>query len=86
VALCKRYRVRRLAVFGSVLRAGFYPASSGVDFALEFAHAAEGCAAHPYSDFKAELEALLGCGVDLVEAQAMLESTGQIPLYAGAES
>ena len=91
VGLCKRHGVRRLAVFGSVLRAGFDPASSELDFAVEFADAAEGSPAHHYFDFKAELEALLGYAVDLVELRAMPEGTlkriieeSQIPLYAEA--
>ena len=34
--LCQRYRVQRLAVFGSILRADFDEARSDVDFLVEF--------------------------------------------------
>ncbi|MHB8747290.1 MAG: nucleotidyltransferase domain-containing protein, partial [Gammaproteobacteria bacterium] len=34
--LCKRYRVRELALFGSVLRTDFNPTSSDVDAAVKF--------------------------------------------------
>ena len=91
VALCKRYGVRRLAIFGSLLRADFDPASSDLDFAVEFADATGRSAAHQYFDLKVELEALLGYAVDLVELRAMPEGTlkriieeTQISLYAEA--
>jgi uncharacterized protein len=91
VALCGRYGVRRLAIFGSVLREDFDPAASDLDFAVEFAPPAERSAAHQYFDFKAELEALLGHAVDLVELHALPEGTlkriieeSQVPLYAEA--
>ncbi len=101
VALCKRSAVRRLAVFGSALRPEFDPTRSAIDFAVEFAGAAERSAAHRsaahpsaahrYFDFKAELEALLGQRVDLVELAALVDATlkrvieeSQIPLYAAA--
>jgi uncharacterized protein len=90
VALCKRHGVRRLAVFGSVLRPDFDPTSI-VDFAVEFAVSVERSAAHRYVDFKAELEPLLGYAVNLVELRAMPDGTlkriiekTQIPLYAEA--
>ena len=33
--LCKRYQVRRLAVFGSILRGDFDPERSDADFLVE---------------------------------------------------
>lgn len=90
VALCRRHGVRRLGVFGSVLRADFEPASSDLEFTVEFAEATERSAAHSF-DFKAELEALLGSAVDLVELRAMPEGAlkrlieeSEVPLYAEA--
>jgi predicted nucleotidyltransferase len=67
-AICRRYRIRRLDVFGSAARADdFDPATSDADFLVEFEPDA-----HPDLDTlfraKAELEALLGRTVDLVEA------------------
>jgi len=35
-SLCRRYGVRRLAAFGSILRPDFDPARSGADFLVEF--------------------------------------------------
>lgn len=91
VALCRRRGVRHLAVFGSVLRGDFDPASSELDFAVEFVEPAQRSAAHSYADFKADLEALLGYAVSLIELPAMSEGTPkrsiettQISLYEEA--
>ncbi|MBV8517984.1 MAG: nucleotidyltransferase domain-containing protein [Acidobacteria bacterium] len=35
-ALCERYRVKRLTIFGSAVRGTFDPAKSDVDFVVEF--------------------------------------------------
>src|SRR5271169_2962072 len=57
-ALCRRFGVRRLAVFGSAARgADFDPQRSDVDFLVEFA-AQDGDFAR-FLDFKEALEALL---------------------------
>jgi len=71
IALCKRYDVARLEVFGSALRAAdFDPARSDVDFLVTFApHSRDNLAA--FVDLKEALEALLGRPVDLVERQAV---------------
>jgi hypothetical protein len=89
VTLCQWHGVRRLAVFGSVVRDDFDPAASDLGFAVQFARTRRRSAAHQYFDFKTELEALLGYPVDLVELRAMPEGTlgriieeSQIPLYA----
>lgn len=70
-AICQRYRISRLDVFGSAARADdFTPASSDADFLVEFApdaHAGLG----EFFGAKAELEKLLGRGVDLVEPGAV---------------
>lgn len=69
--LCQRYRIRRLEVFGSAARAtDFDPASSDADFLVEFApDAVRGL--ESYFGLKAELEALLRRGVDLVEPSSL---------------
>ena len=69
-AICQRYRIQRLEVFGSAARADdFDPASSDADFLVEFAPGVQ-----PGLDSlfgaKAALETLLGRGVDLVEPGA----------------
>jgi uncharacterized protein len=69
--ICQRYRISRLDVFGSAARADdFNPASSDVDFLVEFAPGT-----HPgletFFGAKDDLEKLLGRSVDLVEAGAV---------------
>jgi predicted nucleotidyltransferase len=70
-AICQRYRIARLEVFGSAARGSdFDPAHSDADFLVEFAPGVQ-----PGLDSifgaKADLEALLGRGVDLVEPAAV---------------
>jgi uncharacterized protein len=65
--LCQRYQIRRLEVFGSAARAtDFDPVSSDADFLVEFAPEAPRNL-ESYFGLKADLEALLQRGVDLVE-------------------
>jgi predicted nucleotidyltransferase len=73
-ALCRRFAVRRLSLFGSILREDFDPASSDVDIAVEFGKSREHSPAEQYFDFKAALEQLLGRPVDLVELKALVDS------------
>ncbi len=70
-ALCRRYSVRRLAVFGSVVRDDFDPEHSDVDFLVDFGPLAPHDHADAYFGLLAELEALLGRPVDLVESAAL---------------
>ena len=70
-AICQRYGIRRLEVFGSAARADdFDPDHSDADFLVEFAPGVEP-GLHTIFDAKADLEALLGRGVDLVEPGAV---------------
>ena len=70
-AICQRYGIRRLEVFGSTARASdFDPAHSDADFLVEFAPGVEP-ELHSIFGAKADLEALLGRGVDLVEPGAV---------------
>jgi predicted nucleotidyltransferase len=90
-ALCKRYGVRRLDVFGSILREDFDPAGSDVDVVAEFASQAAEGGLRRYVDFKATMEALLKRSVDVIELDAMedtrlkriIERT-RVPVYAAA--
>ena len=70
-AICQRFRVSRLEVLGSAARADdFNPATSDVDFLIEFA---EGFtpSLQDFSDAKTALEPLLGRAVDLIEPGAV---------------
>jgi predicted nucleotidyltransferase len=70
-AICQRYRIRRLEVFGSAARADdFDPESSDADFLVEFAPDVQP-GLDTFFGAKAALEALLGRGVDLVEPGAV---------------
>ena len=65
-ALCRRYRVKRLEVFGSAADGTFDPATSDLDFLVEFLPQAAERTFHGYFDFRDELERLYGRKVDLV--------------------
>ena len=65
--ICQRHQIRRLEVFGSAARAtDFDPATSDADFLVEFEPGAKR-GLETYFALKADLEALLQRGVDLVE-------------------
>lgn len=70
-ALCRRHRVRRLAVFGSALGAEFQPGRSDVDLLVEFEPMPAAEHARAYFGLAAALEDLLGAPVDLAEASAI---------------
>ena len=70
-ALCRSHRVRRLSLTGSATRADFAPGSSDLDFVVEFDALSPGDHKRAYFGLLADLEALLGCAVDLIEAQAV---------------
>ena len=89
--LCKRFGVRRLAAFGSILSEEFDPATSDVDFVVQFARVRGLSPARQYFDFKSELERVLDRPVDLVELTAMPDSRlkriierTQVPVYGQA--
>ena len=65
VALCERYGVQRLAIFGSAVKGTFNPAASDLDFVLEFTEYSQGVARR-FISFADSPEALLGRSVDLV--------------------
>jgi predicted nucleotidyltransferase len=79
--LCRRYRVKKLELFGSAARADFEPASSDVDFLVEFLDADWHHAADNWFGLLEGLEALLGRRVDLVSTPRH-----QVPLFpAGSQ-
>ncbi|MDZ7919603.1 nucleotidyltransferase family protein [Rhodoferax sp.] len=70
-AICQRYRIQRLEVFGSAARSvDFDPASSDADFLVEFAPGVQPNLQMLFGA-KKELEILLGRSVDLVEPDAV---------------
>lgn len=70
-AICQRFGVHRLEVFGSAARSDdFDPDSSDVDFLVEFSSGAA-VGLQSFFGIKAALEQLLGRQVDLVEPDAV---------------
>lgn len=70
-AICQRYHISRLEVFGSAARADdFDPASSDADFLVEFAPDVQPNL-NTFFGAKTDLEQLLGRSVDLVEPAAV---------------
>jgi hypothetical protein len=91
IQLCERYAVRRLALFGSALRADYDPRRSDVDFVVDFDRAPQFSPASQYFEFKAALERLFERAVDLVELRALPETRlkrliqkTQVPVYEQA--
>ena len=71
-ALCRRFHVRRLDLFGSAARGDFDPEHSDVDFLVEFDREhPEVLSFNTYFGLREALEALLGRPVDLVEPGAV---------------
>lgn len=71
-ALCRRYRVRRLEVFGSAARGDdFDPARSDIDFLAEFETQGEAPTLAEYFELRDGLARVTGRPVDLVMAGAI---------------
>ena len=67
-AICRRYRVRRLDVFGSAASGDFDQQGSDLDFVVEFREDLPDVQRFDtYFGLREELEALFGRSVDLVE-------------------
>ena len=87
--LCIAFHVQRLEAFGSILRDDFGPASSDIDFLVEF----DGFGIEHYADsyfgFLEALQSLFGRRVDLIVISSLknpyfIESinANKMPLYA----
>jgi len=76
---CRRWKITRLEVFGSVL-GGDFDADSDVDFLATYAPGAHWSLLDRVR-MKLELESLLNCQVDLLNRRA-LEKTGSRPRAA----
>lgn len=91
VAICNRRGVRRLALFGSAASGPFDPASSDLDFLVEFQPLRPTQHADQYFGLQEDLERLFGLPVELVEPgpirnpyfRQAIEKT-QVLLYAAA--
>ena len=70
VALCKKYKVGKLFVFGSILTSRFND-DSDVDLVVDFDKVTLEEYADNYFDFKYALEKLFGRDVDLLEDKAI---------------
>jgi predicted nucleotidyltransferase len=88
--LCRLHGVRKLEVFGSILRSDFDPQRSDVDVVVEFEPRMANSFAN-FLDLKEALERLLGRPVDLVELHAVRNrrlrryiEQSKSPVYAAA--
>lgn len=70
-ALCGRYSVKRLAVFGSAVRADFDDESSDLDFVVEFSDLEPNQHKDAYFGLLEALGQLFSRDVDLVELNAV---------------
>lgn len=85
-ALCERFGVRRLDLFGSAAAGRLDPATSGLDFVVEFADAGGQGYAMRDIEFAEALESLFGRPVDLLtermignpEFRATIEGTRRL--------
>ena len=73
-ALCRRFGVRRLDVFGSAARGSDFDAASDVDLLVEF----DSVDLARFLDLRDALEALLARPVDLIDRRAIDQSRNYI--------
>lgn len=71
-ALCEKYRVKRLTLFGSAVKGTFDEEKSDLDFAVEFLPGAPPGGLHgPYFRLLQDLQDLFGRNVDLVDRRTI---------------
>lgn len=70
-ALCARFQVRRLSLFGSAVRGSFESARSDFDLSVDFDEPVGMGLADQFFGFQEEAARLLGRTVDLVERSAI---------------
>ena len=68
---CRQYRLRQLELFGSAVGRRFDPATSDLDFLVEFEKSTPSEWARRYFGFLFALQSLFGRDVDLVETAAI---------------
>jgi len=69
--LCRQYRVRRLAAFGSIVRADLDPAGSDADLLVEFEPVPVAMRMKNYLGLREAVASLLSRPVDLIEDGAI---------------
>ncbi|MBA2247838.1 MAG: nucleotidyltransferase domain-containing protein [Chloroflexia bacterium] len=84
VALCERYGVRRLSVFGSAVTGTFDPETSDVDFLVDLGEYDPGVARR-YLGLIVALEHLFGRHVDVVTEKAVKDPDFRRELEATAK-
>jgi predicted nucleotidyltransferase len=71
-ALCEKYSVKRLTIFGSAVKGTFDPEKSDLDFVVEFLPDTKRSGFDdPYFSLLIALKDIFGRDVDLVERQAI---------------
>src|SRR5437773_6880969 len=70
-SLCRRFRVRRLELFGSAASGGFNPRTSDLDFLVEFEQLRPSEYADAYFGLLEELQRIFGRNVDLVVSRSV---------------
>lgn len=70
-ALCEKYRVKRLAIFGSAVKGTFDPATSDLDFVVEFFPQPRAGWGDVSYRLQEELESLFEREVDIVERRTV---------------
>ena len=71
IALCRKFNIERLDLFGSAATGHFNPETSDLDFIIEFEDRASPGLLGRYLDFAQELERLFGRHVDLLTPRSM---------------
>ncbi len=84
-AFCRKWFVRELALFGSILRDDFRPEASDVDVLVRFFPGAV-LPGWGTVDMKLELEDMLGRQVDIVEARMIENPFRRRSIFAGART
>ena len=89
-ALCVKYGVKKLTLFGSAARGEFDPESSDYDFLIEFLPGIQ--LGLEYFDLERQLAEIFGRKVDVVQLKsvrnpyrrASIEQNPQLPVYEAA--
>lgn len=92
-ALCSRFGVQSLEVFGSAADGTFDPAHSDIDFLVEFLQEDEGSLFDRYFELQQALEQLFARKIDLVTPSALKNpyliaavNKSRQPVYASARA
>jgi uncharacterized protein len=72
--ICQKYGVSELAVFGSILREDFDPATSDVDFLVRFINDDAGPWMRKYFEMEEEMSQVIGRKVDVIDWNAVIQS------------